>query len=285
MPASTWIRHYDYVHAFVRLHQRLPVTHDYAVDIDLGKWCASQRSLYNTNQLDHEKIIMLEAIPKWKWKKSTKTWLERYHDLVRFVADHQKLPSYSKESQEEKSLCNWVKTQKSKHQLNRLTGEQISKLQEINGWSWSKKTLKWEDRLELLKSQNIDQKMKDWIKRQKQLYHKGQLAQNRIDQLNQIPEWTWKCDHPCHHQWDTMFQSLVNFLHQTPFMPTTREDPELSKWLSTQRRKYTDGTLDLAKQEQLENIPNWTWAPPSRGVKRPYSFGDKIIFKRRRSTI
>jgi Helicase associated domain len=44
-------------------------------DFPLGKWCARQRSFYNTKNpaLTNERIAMLEAIPGWVWKIGKRT--------------------------------------------------------------------------------------------------------------------------------------------------------------------------------------------------------------------
>lgn len=113
---------------------RLPVYEKNKPDPErrLGLYCNKQREAYVNGKLkDHDKISSLEQVSGWTW--TTYDFDENFERLKKFVEDNGRLPNNDGDLSEKK-IAKWCLTQKNKSE--KLTAEQVTKLQSINGWEW-----------------------------------------------------------------------------------------------------------------------------------------------------
>ena len=90
-----------------------------------------------------------------------------------------------------------------------------------------------------------------WVKNQRHKYKKGQLAQERVAQLEGIEfEWSSNVE-----QWRERFNELTEYKERNGNCNVPQRGfKELGRWVSTQRTFYKQGKLSQERTTQLEDI-------------------------------
>jgi hypothetical protein len=95
---------------------------------------------------------------------------------------------------------------------------------------------------------------------QRTTYKTGQLAADRIAQLEALPGWGWdvKAD-----QWEEGFRNLRRFVDREGHarVPLSRVEDRyrLGDWVGTQRTTYKAGEITADRVARLEALPGWVW--------------------------
>ena len=106
-----------------------------------------------------------------------------------------------------------------------------------------------------------DPQLANWVNWQRTQHKKGLLAKDRCDQLREIGfEWT---STNYEDQWIKMLKRLQAYKRKNNGMchvpKIYRPDPQLGRWVGTQRRCYRKGLLAKERCDQLEAIGfEWT---------------------------
>ena len=89
------------------------------------------------NQLSEERKVRFEALPGWIWNLFEYQWSIGFAHLEAYVdrEGHAKVPQ-NFETEDGYKLHTWVSNQKNKK--NKLTEDQIAKLESLPGWFWRK---------------------------------------------------------------------------------------------------------------------------------------------------
>lgn len=114
-----------------------------------------------------------------------------------------------------------------------------------------------------------------WIRGQRNNYSKGKLSADRIARLNAIGfEWdslaVW---------WELSFSKLLSFKANNGHcrIPARYEaDPELSGWVSNQRKLYLKGKISADRVERLESV-GFEWDPLNADWE--FNFSKLALFK------
>lgn len=127
-----------------------------------------------------------------------RTWIESFEALKRYKERHGNTLVPVHTCKEDPALGGWVNHQRSKK--CKLSDEQLEKLNSI-GFAWScrvrnktwnpmiealKKFKEIHDHLEVPDVYQADQKLADFVKEQRKVYHRGQLSAARLKQLEEI---------------------------------------------------------------------------------------------------
>ena len=78
----------------------------------------------------------MEQIKIFKWKVIEETWDEKYEELKLFISKNGRLPSSSPKRINEKSLGNWVVSQKQNYYNKIINETKIEKLNMLDCWVW-----------------------------------------------------------------------------------------------------------------------------------------------------
>ena len=121
------------------------------------------------------------------------SWDERFKELKEYKEKHNHC-NVSTKDKANKELGTWVHNQRTKYKNEKLSPEQISRLNGI-GFEWELRTyvpLGWDERFEQLKEYkqvngncNVstydedNPKLGNWVDRQRQLYRKNKLSPDR----------------------------------------------------------------------------------------------------------
>lgn len=284
LPGWTWdARAEQYEEGFRQLlhyvkrygHARVPQR--YTVDgFNLGAWVNSRRHDYAQRALEADRRRQLQDLPGWTWDYHADNWEEGFRQLQRYVERYgnarvpydYKLDNYR--------LGGWVYAQRAKHAQRTLEADRQHRLEDLSGWIWDPKTDQWEEGFSRLiyyvrhhgharvpKSYTVhNYPLGEWVGTQRAFHARGRLDDNREGRLEGLPGWTWdiKAD-----QWEEGFSRLVDYVerHGDARVPQSyRADGyRLGGWVQNQRTKYREGTLDIDRQQRLQDLTGWRWDP------------------------
>jgi hypothetical protein len=101
----------------------------------LGKWVSRQRR--QKDSLTKEQFQKLLTLEGWNWDFHMDRWEKTFSCLVRFVKTEgsSKVPRVFK-TENGNDLAIWVKRQRMFFRKNKLSPDQIKKLESIKGWVW-----------------------------------------------------------------------------------------------------------------------------------------------------
>ncbi len=104
-------------------------------------------------------------------------------------------------------------------------------------------------------------KLGQWINAQRNAYVAGVLSPERTNRLESLPGWTWNARL---ERWEDGYDALCRYVdeHGNARVPYnySAHGFKLGIWVTTQRRSYTKGKLELRRQQRLRRLPGWTWA-------------------------
>jgi len=173
-------------------------------------------------------------------------------------------------------LGKWVQRQRHKNIKGTLGVDRQRRLQALPGWAWEAHADWWEEGFRRLVgyvelygdtrvpvSYAVDGfKLGGWVNVQRDNYAKGTLDADRQRRLQDLPGWTWD---PRADQWDEGLARLKGYVdrHGNANVPRDYklDGYPLGRWVGKQRVHRSKGTLDIARQQRLEEVTGWTWDP------------------------
>ena len=192
-----WNRKHNETVAFVRKNGKLPPQH--SKKHELGVWVHRQREKHKRGKLSQDKIQTIERIPKWEWNPVSERWNTSYEKVLKFVKKNRKFPAVSsKNSQEERSLGQWISNQRREYK-NNPNPQRFNKLEQIPGWSWNPTSDLWNNTYKKIstfvkkndKFPPSRSNLGTWVSTQRQKYRRSKLSQKQIKQMEQMPGWKW----------------------------------------------------------------------------------------------
>ena len=275
----SWKRHYACAQAYYMRHGDLRVPTVYVTEegFPLGRWISSLRT-YRKNGvkvrfLSPERIQALDDIGM-VWTVPDYQWEMNYAAAMRYHRTHGDLnvPAAYVDS-ERIRLGQWLNKMRAlrKSGSSQLTEEKIAKLDEL-GMVWEKDgDWKWKNGYAAAK-EYYDRnghlavpfvyespsgfKLGYWISGQREQYQKGELRQNRIDQLEAIG---MKWDAPSAH-WEQKYQEARRYYQEhgdlnVPTRYKTDSGFNLGAWIRNlrQARREENGSRQLT-QEQIARL-------------------------------
>jgi hypothetical protein len=100
-----------------------------------------------------------------------------------------------------------------------------------------------------------------WVNTQRGLYAQGTLSHDRIDRLEQIPNWTW---YPKQAAWTANYLLLCDYANENGHAKVPDHyryrETQLGKWVGKQRQNFKRGLLEAERIDLLEKLPGWVWA-------------------------
>ena len=230
----------------------------------LGEWQGTQRSYYKKGLLVPHRLKMLSEIPGWAWDGKEAVWQENYQKTVRL---HEETGDYHANRSEDRALSQWQSVQREYYKKGLLVPHRVKLLSEIPGWAWDQKEDAWQDSYQktvslhketgnYFVSRDKDLALYRWQIKQRAHYKKGQLAQDRVQLLNEIPGWTWDAEEAA---WQENYQKTVRLHKETGDCRATRGKDPLGAWQTGQRVNYKKGQLAQDRVQLLSEIPGWTW--------------------------
>ncbi len=168
------------------------------------------------------------------------------------------------------SLASWVNNVRQSHRKGMLEQNKIQELSKLE-FNWYPHDAKWYKRLSELKEFkkkhghcNIPKEFSNislaaWVNTMRLSYKKGTLEQNKVKELNKLG-FNWS---PCDAIWNNRFSELMRFKNKYGYcsVPSRFNDNiPLANWVSTVRRSYKKGILELNKVQELNKL-GFDWNP------------------------
>lgn len=263
---DNWNNYFKLLVEYKEIYGDCYVPAKYKENPQLGTWANEQRKFYKRETLAQEKIERLEGIG-FVWDVATSKWNQYYQQLKDFYTKH----GHTQVPTSDKSLSNWVKTQRKKYTDNKLSLSQVEQLNGLN-FVWDFYDNRWNTMCNMLK--DYQQIIKDvpiiigyeeykelgtWVITQRGLYHKGEQSEERIQKLEDIG-FFWSKEE---EDWTFKFNQLRMYQdkHGDCLVPTGYADnKELAYWVSLQRKQYKLGTLKQSKVNKLNDL-GFRWNP------------------------
>ena len=248
-------------------HARIPRSH-VENGISLGSWVLIQRR--NRDTLSPKRRAQLEAIPGWTWDPFADAWNQSFSALKKFAAreGHARVPSGHIE--DGVRLGRWVTLKRSNK--DRLSEERRARLESLPGWGWDARADTWAQKLTALQrfveregharvpERHIEDgiKLGSWVREQRG--NKDKIGQQRREQLEAIPGWTWD---PYADAWNRNYMALKQFADREGHARVPRKCIEnsvkLGSWVGDQR--INQHKLGKERCARLEALPGWSWDP------------------------
>jgi hypothetical protein len=166
----------------------------------LANWLTHQISAKNNGKLSDDRLAKLNSIPGWDSSRE-ELWDEKFSQVMKFVADRGKRPSFGSVNPTEKRLAKWLSHQISAKNKGKLSDERLAKLNSIHEWDsplvdeWDKKfsqatkfVANYGKRPSLGSVNPTEKRLANWFGIQIMMKNKGKLSEERLAKLNSIPD-------------------------------------------------------------------------------------------------
>lgn len=163
---------------------------------DLWKWCDHQKRQKRSGVLSDEKIRLLDEI-NFTWNVYA-DWDSRFELLKDYYEQYKTVNINKNVVFDDFNVGRWVDTQRNYYKNNKLSKEQIEKLEGL-GIIWNMETYEWEQKynkildyynqygyLTVPKDDENYKSLKKFIYRQRDFYKQGKLSDERIEKLKKI---------------------------------------------------------------------------------------------------
>jgi superfamily II DNA or RNA helicase len=266
---SSWDVNFGKIVKFKGEHGHSRIARDYSSDPQLGIWVQSQRNNYSKRILSANRIARLEAID-FEWDPLSSDWERNFTILSSYRSEHGdcRVPQLYKPNPQ---LAIWVSVQRNNYSKGILSANRITRLEAID-FDWDPLSSDWERNFTMLASYiaehgdclvpykyELNPQLGIWVRGQRNNYSKGKLSADRIARLKAIG-FVWDA---LAAWWELNFSKLLFFKDNTGNcrVPARYEaDPELSGWVSDQRKLYSKGKLSSHRIERLESL-GFEWDP------------------------
>jgi hypothetical protein len=103
----------------------------------LRSWMSHQRVLYKRNQLDVEKMKLLEGVAGWTWNPGEDRWEAAFQYLLEYIELNGTSCVPQKFSIDGFNLGAWVNKQRQRYRKGNLERVRADRLSLLPGWTWS----------------------------------------------------------------------------------------------------------------------------------------------------
>ena len=282
-----WNDGFEYLNKYIEEfgHARVPHGFNYG-DFNLGVWVGYQRR--GKDKLDLEKIQQLEVLPQWSWNPLEEQWNEGFGYLKKYVDEygHARVPAECK--YKDFNLGVWVSRQR--YEKNKLSSETMQLLESLPQWSWDFLEDKWNEGFKYLKKyvqeygdarvpakfKYADFNLGSWVSNQKYYNKNEKIDSKRIQLLEELPQWSWN---PFEDQWNEGFEYLKKYVTEQGHARVPRgfkyENFNLDVWVARQRNEKNK--MSLAKIQQFESLPKWSWKPTEDRWNERFEYLKKYV--------
>lgn len=199
------------------------------------------------------------------------SWDIKYYEFKCWIEKYKAFPSQQKDkTTNEITLGKWATIQRLNSKKGLLSNLQITKLNEI-GFIWDIKNEIWYQHYKefndwvsvnqkypnkYTSTTVFENKLAEWVSSQRFLYGKGELEEERINQLNKI-NFIWDAKGKT-ELWNQNLKDLKQWIFINNKYPTklygSSEEKYLANWVWLQRRAYKEGKLDEDRRDKLNEI-------------------------------
>ncbi|MDB4634110.1 Helicase associated domain protein [Rubripirellula sp.] len=230
---------------------------------DLGRWVTTQRQMKLARKLSRERISQLDSIG-FSWDPFEDAWRKSFSKLMAYKEEFGNC-LVPKDYANDPELGTWVNTQRVLKKDGGFKKQRVELLESI-GFVWDLREEYWKEQFKKLMAYKAEHGnclvprkceknpgLGEWVVGQRGRKKRGNLSPEKISQLDSIG-FSWD---PFEDVWQEKFRELKRYKNDYGhcLVPgKSIENPGLSSWIRTQRRKHAAGKLDPDKQDLLESI-------------------------------
>jgi len=244
-----WNRKYNVLKKFKEENGRFIILSDTYKDDkieDVYRWCTTQRKMYKEGKMSEERINKLKDIGfELSVLTTEERWERTYEKVKSFYDENHRFPLKNDiENGKINIKYSWITTQRNLLKENKLSEEQISKLNQV-GFVWDTDEKSWNTKFEFLqqfiKDKNrvpktiekyLDCDIGQWYHKQLMYIEKGLLNDERKNKLSSIDRvYTPYND----EMWFKSFELLERFVyekHRIPYSMEMYEGVNLYNWIN-----------------------------------------------------
>jgi superfamily II DNA or RNA helicase len=275
--SSEWDMMFDELIKYKKQHGNCLVPINFYENIKLGRWVATQRSIYRKGLLDSQRFNKLKEIG-FEWDLLDKEWFGMLARLKKYNLEngHCNVPQSIGE------IGVWVNRQRSYYKKSNLSPLRIKELESLD-FDWDPINTKWHKSfLELVsfkqKTGNLsvpyNHPLRSWINTQRKRFILKKIDKKHLDLLESIGFDFEKLPY-----WDEMYANLVEYksINGNCRVPNRyKENERLGHWVANQRSYYAKKKLSFSQIKKLEEL-GFEWdIKSSEWIK---SFEDLLLFK------
>jgi Uncharacterized protein conserved in bacteria len=283
---NAWQLKYNMLKNYKDKHNKFPSTNYTENNIKLGAWLSLQRTKYNNNTITKERMIKLEEL-EIIWDTIDYSWQNMYKKAKEYYQKFSHLCIHN-DSIENSKLIAWLKRQRVLYNKNKLTANQIKKLESIN-IVWCKKSLlisNWEKMYERAKAYflihgniNISKDSKSspnrhlglWLETQRKNYRKQANLKINLERFKRLEELNinWNPYISPAEVWKNWYEKAKEFYLKNKHLNPKKGT--LKTWLFAQRaaKKEIRGHLTKLQIKSLESI-GMIWDPLEENWQEMY---------------
>lgn len=190
-------------------------------------------------------------------------WDLNLRRLQKFLEDNDnKYPAKKSNNDEEKTLRNWIQTQRQYYNWNKLSQGQINKLEQLPNWKWFRNDDEWLNMYNQYKEYLKNGKknticLNNWIKNNKKRYKKNELPERKMNLLNELQEFRTDIV-KINVKWIKNYNILQNYINEYNKYPERETNRKLYLWVIDQKYKIKNNKLLEEQINLLEKLPNWS---------------------------
>jgi hypothetical protein len=176
-----------------------------AEEFPLDQWIRRLRDDFRDGTLPTEVVAQLDTLPRWSWDPTQTSWERGLHALQAWLSDHGAASPPQDAVIDGFPIGRWVHARRREHRAGTLPSDKSVQLEALPGWEWNAWDAAWQHALRALQAYAEehgttrvpssyavgDIRLGQWAYHQRLSYRRGQLAPNRVAQLQTLPGWTW----------------------------------------------------------------------------------------------
>lgn len=231
-------------------------------------WSVTQRKNYKMGELSAERIQKLKEIGfEFTVCSIDERWEESYGVVKQFYLEYNRFPvKQDIESGKVDIKYSWIAAQRRQRRNNKLSQNQIKKLNEVN-FVWDTEEDNWNGKFRILErfiyeNNRMPKTMEkyggcdigQWYSKQLTYLKNGHLSDTRKDKLYSLERIVTSY---IDEMWIKKFNLLVKFIGENdrlPYSTEVYEGFELYKWINKQKYKLKEGKLDHVYLEKFKSI-------------------------------
>jgi hypothetical protein len=272
---DTWMSNYLALKNFTETNQLHDLSDSNLVTKQsLLTWMQTQRVRYSKGAISSDQLMLIESIPGWYWTRTLSRWDVTFNALSQYAEESG--TAMAPESFRDSSgiwLGRFCQKMRNDYRNGVLSEDRIAKLEQLAGWEWYPYEAEWKRKFESLRElaiQNgsltaahrlgISQTLRTWSSAQRTAYIKGNLDQQKIEQLESINGWTWD---PLKSAWEDGFLILEKYVSQNGHARVPHgfiyDGFNLGSWVLGQRRRFAEQLIKPDQEKRLESLTGWVW--------------------------
>ena len=296
---SNWTARYNELVVYKDNHGHCNVSRRDEANKTLANWVNDQRKAFKNGKLSNARAKKLNGIGfVWGKQNDNVCWTTRYDELVVYKAEHGDC-NVPQNYAANKSLANWVCTQRIAFKNGRLSHVRLKKLNVI-GFVWEpikQNEDVWKTRYDELvaykaehgdcnvpQNYEANKTLGHWVNNQRTVFRNGKLSNVRVKSLNVIG-FVWEPlkqnKEVWNDVWTAHYDDLVTYKAENGNcnVPQNYEaNKSLGNWVHNQRTAFKVGKLSEEQVRKCNGI-GFEWEPRKRhfdaGWKARY---DELIY-------